>query len=83
LEEQTLNPGGWSEYTFAPKFQYNKMKRKKYVYHAMPAGATPVPMNNDRKRTADGFEFFYNGWTRESTDPVFRSGATRDNLFPR
>ena len=77
------NPGGWSEYTFAPKFQYKKMKREKYLYHAMPAGATPVPKNNDGKSTADGFEFFYNGWMREVTDPVFRSGATRDNLFPR
>jgi len=77
------NPGGWSEYTFAPKFQCNKMKREKYLHHVMPAGATLVPRNNRGKRTSEGFEFFYNGWTRESTDPVFRSGATRDNLFPR
>jgi len=78
------NPGGWSEYMFAPKFQYNKMKREKYLYHAMPAGATPVPKNPlTGKRTSEGFEFFYNGWTRERTDPVFRSGATRNDLFPQ
>ena len=40
----------------------------------MPAGVTPVPKDSSGKRMSDGFEFFYNGWRREGTNPLFCSG---------
>ncbi len=59
-------------------------KGGKYICHAMPAGAVPVPIDAvTGKRKAGGYEFFYQGWkelypTRENC----RFGATRENLFP-
>jgi len=76
------NPGEWSQFTFRPKFQYVNRKAAKYLYHALPTGATPVPKDDNGHRTSDGFEFHYRGWTRNDDDPVFRSGATWDNMFP-
>ena len=76
------NPGGWSSFTFRPKFLWVNKKPTKFLHYAMPADATPVPKNADGKRTVNGFEFYHNGWTREINDPSFRSGATRNNLFP-
>jgi len=76
------NPGGWSSFTFRPKFQYLNSKPVKYLYHCLPTGCKPVPPGRNGKRIDDGYEFFYNGWTRKETDPQFRSGATRDDLFP-
>ena len=80
--EDIDNPGEWSEYSYQPKFLFKDKKRDKHVCHAMPSGATAVPVGRDGKRAVDGFEFFYNGWTREATDRVCRSNANRDNLFP-
>ena len=76
------NPGGWSAFTFRPKFLYTGRKPTKYLYHALPTDATPVPKDDGGKRTCNGFEFFYTGWSKKSTDPTFRHGATRDNLHP-
>jgi len=76
------NPGKWSSFAFQPRFLYNKSKPVKYLYHAMPAGCTPVPKDDDGVRSSDGFTFYHNGWTRETSDPQFQSGATRDNLYP-
>ena len=56
----------------------------KYICHAMPARAVPVPIDAvTGKRKAGGYEFFYQGWkelypTRENC----RFGATREDLFP-
>jgi len=41
------------------------------LYHALPAGATPVAKNGDGKRKVKDFEFYYNGWTADDTDPKF------------
>ncbi len=75
------NPGGWSTYTFRPMFE---PRGGKYICHAMPAGAVPVPINAvTGKREAGGYEFFYKGWKEEN--PIrenCRFGATRENLFP-
>ena len=87
------NPGNWSEFTFRPKLD----SKKNYSHHAMPCGATPVPMTA-KGRVLAGWEFHYDGWHRsESSDDdstgddaedqtpataPFRSGATRDNMFP-
>ncbi len=54
------NPGGWSSFTYRPMF---RAKGGQYIGHAMPAGATDVPVNEATgKRESEGFEFFYNGW---------------------
>ena len=75
------NPGGWSAYTYQPVF--NKEK-KKYLFHAMPSGATVVPKDTQTgKRELNGYEFFYNGWTHPFPDDTNnRMGATKQNLFP-
>ena len=71
------NPGKWSRYAFVPKFIKGVFAR-----FSLPTGAEPVPMGNDGKRTAAGFEFHYEGWDRTDDIPMHRSGATRDNPFP-
>jgi hypothetical protein len=79
--EDVDNPGGWSTYTFRPMFE---PRGGKYICHAMPAGAVPVPINAvTGKREAGGYEFFYKGWKEENpTRENCRFGATRENLFP-
>ncbi len=76
--DEVDNPGGWNSVTFYPIFE-----KGKYVYHAMPAEVTPVPMDNvSGKRTSRGFGFFYNGWKKNNpTRENCRFGATKDNLF--
>jgi len=59
--------------------------KAKFLYYAMPTGATPVPLDaatNERKVAE--YEFHYNGWIKPDNeiDESFRSGATRDNPFP-
>ncbi len=81
LFEDVVNPGGWSTYTFRPMF---KPRGGKYICHAMPAGAVPVPINAvTGKREAGGYEFFYQGWKEDNpTREDHRFGATREDLFP-
>jgi hypothetical protein len=51
------NPGGWSSYTFRPMFE---TRGGKYICHAMPACAVPVPINAVMgKREEGGNEFLY------------------------
>jgi len=75
------NPGQWSEYTYQPVFHKTTGM---YQYHALPSGATPVPVNpNTDKREIGGYEFFYQGWTHpQPTNLNHRVGATKENLFP-
>jgi hypothetical protein len=57
LFEDVDNPGGWSLYIFRPMFE---LRGGKYICHAMPAGAVPVPINAVmEKREEGGYEFFY------------------------
>ena len=74
------NPGGWSQYSFQPRFEAKA--GGKYLYHCLPTGATPVPPNVDGKRFASGWEFNYRGWARAEADRIFRDGANRENMFP-
>jgi hypothetical protein len=89
------NPGNWSEFTYRAKFKKVKGKPKEYLYHAMPTGATPVPINPETGcRTIGDWDFHYDGWYRDYQSeedneyhvlhgmPMFRSGATRGNMFP-
>jgi hypothetical protein len=96
LTMEMLNPGNWSEFTYRAKFKKVKGKPKEYLYHAMPTGATPVPMNpaTGGTRTLGEWDFYYTGWKRDfqaeelnvhhlnHTIPQFRSGATKENMFP-
>jgi hypothetical protein len=81
LFQDVDNPGGWSLYTFRPMFE---PRGGKYICHAMPAGAVPVPNNAvTGKREEGGYEFFYQGWKKEN--PIrenCRFGTTREDLFP-
>jgi hypothetical protein len=79
--EDVDNPGGWSNCTFRPMFE---PRGGKYICHAMPAGAVPVPINAlTGKREAGGYEFFYKGWKKKNpTRENCRFGATREDLFP-
>ena len=78
------NPGGWSSFTFQPKFD----KASKYKYHALPTGATPVKPDSEGKRICGDYEFFYDGWKKPTVDadgdpwPAFRHGASKENMFP-
>ena len=49
--------------------------------HELPTGCSPVPLNKDRKRINNGWQFFYNGWKSTKNDEA-RDGATPANLFP-
>jgi hypothetical protein len=70
------NPGDWNSCVYQPKFE-----KGKYVHHALPTGATPVPPNGDSgSRHCEGWEFHYNGW--KSNNNNIPNGADRDNLFP-
>jgi len=86
------NPGGWTQYTYRPRYgvvkkivksngQRKEIKVKKYMHHCLPAGCTPVPTDKDGKRMLKDWEFHYQGWKPEE-DTKFRHGATRDNMFP-
>lgn len=85
---QVDNPGKWSQFTFRPQFTGTLKKGDiKYSHHSLPTGATPVPLDENGKRCVAGWDFHYQGWSRESDStaspiPSFRSGATRDNMFP-
>jgi hypothetical protein len=75
------NPGDWDEFVFRPKFQTKKGKDYgRYMYHALPTGATVVPKNELGKRVVGDWEFHYNGYT--NTGSQFRNGATKDHVFP-
>jgi len=86
------NPGGWSDYTFRPRYEKNV-----YVGHRMPAGARVVKDNGYGVRVEGEWEFFYNGWKLEQSlppsmmssinkelnmKPFHRVGCGRDNMFP-
>jgi hypothetical protein len=52
------NPGNWDEFVYRP---YNPIG-KPYVYHRMPAGATPVGSKGDGPvREIDGWTVHYDG----------------------
>ncbi len=57
---------------------------EKYIYHAMPDGTVPVPINAvTGKREEGGYEFLYLGWKQENpTRENCRFDATREDLFP-
>jgi hypothetical protein len=56
LFQDVDNPGGWSSYTFRPMFE---PRGGKYIFHAMPAGTVPDPINAvTGKREEGGYEFF-------------------------
>jgi hypothetical protein len=77
------NPGEWSEYTFRSEFA-KKEKGGKYTCHTLPTGAVPVPINDNGKREAAGWEFHYKGWKHDTDGTApFRSGASPENLFPK
>jgi hypothetical protein len=74
-------PGCQSLFTFQILFE---PRGGKYIYHAMPAVACPIPANGDmRKREVGGYEFFYNGWKQDNPmQENCQFGETRDTLFP-
>jgi hypothetical protein len=44
-----------------------KQRGGKYICHAMPAGAVPVPIDAvTGKREAGGYEFFYEEWKEDT-----------------
>jgi hypothetical protein len=85
------NPGKWHHYYTKPvqaKDANNKLGFKGY---ALPMGYIPAPKNNCGLRLQGGYQMHYQGWDVQSDKVVqremkgqlpFRSGATRDNLFP-
>jgi hypothetical protein len=81
LFQNVDNPGGWRSYTFRPMFE---PRGGKYICHAMPAGAVPVPINAVTAKREEGwYEFFYQGCEQENpTRENFRFGANREDLFP-
>ena len=77
LFDDVDNPGGWNSFTFCPIFEKGHC-----VSHAMPVGATPVPMDVSGKRQSGGFESFYNGWMQENpTRENCRVGPTKTCCF--
>jgi hypothetical protein len=59
LFEDVDNPGGWSSYTFRSMFE---LRGRKYICHAMPAGALSLPIHAvTGMREEGGYELFYQG----------------------
>ena len=75
------NPGGWSTYSYQAAFE--QKKGKKYVQHQLPTGVVPVPLDEDGKRTCNGWEFHYKGWSLPPDVPKFRDEATKEDMFPQ
>ena len=78
------NPGGWNDYIFRPVYQKSGRGNSatyKYVRHELPTGCSVVPPNNEGKRIANGWNFYYKGWKSEKF-PGARDGATSSDLFP-
>lgn len=87
------NPGNWSRYCFRPNFQ---KRGGQFVKYQLPTLAQPCPLI-DGVRKSNGWVFFYEDWQLQdawkssgfhdilasATEvPVYRSGATSDNVFP-
>jgi hypothetical protein len=79
------NPGQWSRYTFRPVFEkQEKRSTGKYLHHAIPSGAVPVPKDPiTKKRVVGGYEFFYQGWQHPSPT-MFNCwlGSDMKTVFP-
>ena len=70
--EAVDNPGGWSSYTYCPKFKKSQSKSSKdtnkYEYHCLPTSRTPVSIHKSTgKRETKGWELFYDTWEKDST----------------
>ena len=76
------NPGGWSSYSFNPKFVSGR-----YDGHYLPTGCTPVPTNESGERKCGDWDFYYEGWipTDENGEKILkhRKPLTLTNLFPK
>jgi hypothetical protein len=81
-EEDIDNPGGWSLFSFQPRFG----KKNDYIGHFTPTGAQVVPRDDDvsTTRSINGWDFFYKGWMPDDFDKktYARVGATSSNLKP-
>ena len=77
------NPGGWSNYTYHSKFA-GVGGHGDYIKHEMPAGARPVPINEETgKRTSGDREFFYKGRQQHNSNPNFVwQGVYKECIFP-
>ena len=92
------NPGQWSQFTYRPKFGGDRGCGDYLYHclptgiTPVPANAngkriveqliTKGKGNRAKKEKIGEFEFHYRGWKRSDNEGPFRSGATRDNLFP-
>ena len=55
------NPGAWPEYCFNSAFE-GKGKQRKYAYHSLPTGVTPVPpKGKNGTGEVGGWTFVYDG----------------------
>ena len=77
--EDVDNPGNWSDFTMRPKFD---KKTGKYLYHCLPTGATVVPEDDEGNRSVNGWKFVYDGSWKDDGSNSFRSGATKQIMFP-
>jgi hypothetical protein len=66
------NPGAWHEFAYRPKFE-GKGAARKYVGHAMPAGAMPVPLGEGGTRELAGWLFNYDGWEAPQAATKYRT----------
>ena len=75
------NPGNWSSYCFRPKFTgIASNGTRKYSYHRITSsGCRVCPQNANGERMENGWTFYYGPW--KATNPIYRSGATVENLF--
>ena len=83
--DEVDNPGQWSKYTFRAVFEkQDKRSTGKYLHHAMPSGAVPIPEDPiTKKRVHGGYEFFYQGWKHPNpTKFNCRLGSDMNTVFP-
>ena len=75
------NPGDWHhQSSFRPYFN----KKREYLYHRLPTGATPVPENEDGERVHGDWTFHYSKWEKgDLEESSYRDNAGPQELFPK
>ena len=83
--EKVDNPGDWHGYSYCPKFEKGKGKKKMYTAHELPSRCVPVPVDKDGDRFVNGWYFHYKGWEVDDKDDegLSRKHASVKNMFPK
>ena len=77
--EMVDNPGKWNDFMFREKY-----KNGKYDGHYTPCGAKVLPADEHGKRSLNGWDFYYDGWSGDdfTNETYVRGSATAQDIKP-